>query len=62
VGAALRYRAQAPIIDGLMKELGLDGSSLDTLVAGASETIAPTALKPKSAATASSPKAPEASS
>lgn len=35
VAAALRYRAQAPVVDGLMKELGLDGSSLDTLVAGA---------------------------
>jgi len=34
VAAALSYRAQAPIIDGLMKELGLDGSSLDNLVAG----------------------------
>jgi len=35
VAAALRYRAQAPIIDGLMKEIGLDGSSLDALVGGA---------------------------
>ncbi len=35
VQAALNYRAQAPVIDGLMKELGLDGSSLDGLVAGA---------------------------
>lgn len=35
VAAALRYRAQAPVIDGLMKELGFDGSSLDSLVAGA---------------------------
>ncbi|MBY8825878.1 flotillin family protein [Sphingomonas colocasiae] len=35
VSAALRYRAQAPVIDGLMKELGFDGSSLDSLVAGA---------------------------
>src|SRR5690606_11816797 len=33
VAAALAYRAQAPVIDGLMKELGLDGSSLDALVA-----------------------------
>lgn len=33
VSAALSYRAQAPIIDGLMKELGLNGSSLDGLVA-----------------------------
>ena len=35
VAAALSYRAQAPVIDGLMKELGLDGKSLDNLVAGA---------------------------
>ncbi|BBD00951.1 MULTISPECIES: flotillin domain-containing protein [Sphingobium] len=35
VSAALRYRAQAPVIDGLMKELGLDGSNLDTLVKSA---------------------------
>ena len=35
VSAALRYRAQAPIVDGLMKELGFDGSSLESLVAGA---------------------------
>ncbi|WP_164118262.1 flotillin domain-containing protein [Sphingorhabdus sp. Alg239-R122] len=35
VSAALSYRAQAPVIDGLMKELGLDGQSLDNLVAGA---------------------------
>lgn len=32
VAAALRYRAQAPVIDGLMKELGFDGGSLDALV------------------------------
>jgi hypothetical protein len=31
----LRYRAQAPIVDGLMKELGFDGSTLENLVAGA---------------------------
>jgi uncharacterized membrane protein YqiK len=35
VAAALRYRAQAPVVDGLMKELGLDGSTLDSLVRGA---------------------------
>lgn len=35
VAAALRYRAQAPMIDGLMRELGFDGTTLDTLVAGA---------------------------
>lgn len=35
VAAALRYRAQAPVIDGLMKELGFDGATLDGLVKGA---------------------------
>jgi uncharacterized membrane protein YqiK len=40
VAAALRYRAQAPIVDGLMKELGFDGSTLENLVAGASNGVA----------------------
>ncbi|GGB38238.1 flotillin family protein [Sphingomonas metalli] len=39
VSAALRYRAQAPVIDGLMKELGLGGATLDGLVKGASEEV-----------------------
>ncbi|WP_380872621.1 flotillin family protein [Sphingomonas sp. DBB INV C78] len=51
VAAALRYRAQAPVIDGLMKELGFDGSTLDSLVAGAAkvdgaQVPAPVAAKP----------------
>lgn len=48
VTAALRYRAQAPVIDGLMKELGLDGSSLDALVRGAVEPapLAPVIVEP----------------
>ncbi|MGL3820169.1 flotillin family protein [Sphingopyxis sp. R3-92] len=37
VSAALAYRAQAPVIDSLMKELGFDGGSLDALVKGASD-------------------------
>ncbi|WP_422723182.1 flotillin family protein [Erythrobacter alti] len=37
VAAALAYRAQAPVLDGLMKELGLNGSSLGDLVKGAAE-------------------------
>ena len=37
VSAALAYRAQAPVIDGLMKELGLDGSTLSGLVKGAAQ-------------------------
>ena len=32
VSAALAYRAQAPVLDGLMQELGLNGSSLGGLV------------------------------
>jgi len=43
VAAALRYRAQAPIVDGLMKELGFDGSTLDGLVAGAAAGTTPAA-------------------
>ena len=50
VSAALRYRAQAPVIDGLMKELGLDGSSLDSLVKSAVEpasaSFAPIVVEP----------------
>jgi uncharacterized membrane protein YqiK len=40
VAAALAYRAQAPVLDGLMKELGLDGSSLSGLVKGAADAEA----------------------
>ncbi|WP_425456252.1 flotillin family protein [Alteraurantiacibacter aquimixticola] len=40
VAAALAYRAQAPVLDGLMKELGLDGSSLGKLVEGAAKANA----------------------
>jgi hypothetical protein len=31
VAAALAYRAQSPIIDGLLKELGMTGASLGAL-------------------------------
>ncbi len=50
VSAALAYRAQAPVLDGLMKELGLDGSSLSGLVKAAAqaeaEQTAPAPAKP----------------
>lgn len=46
VAAALRYRAQAPMLDGLMKELGFDGGSLDGL-ARAAVTDAPIVATPK---------------
>jgi uncharacterized membrane protein YqiK len=39
VAAALAYRAQAPVLDGLMKELGLDGSNLSGLAKGAAEAV-----------------------
>jgi len=59
VSAALRYRAQAPMLDGLMKELGLDGSSLDTLVAAAAaEPVS--ATKPVKPAQLEKQTAPEA--
>ncbi|MEJ2409917.1 MAG: flotillin domain-containing protein [Novosphingobium sp.] len=45
VSAALAYRAQAPVIDGLMKELGLDGASLATMVRGAVEPEVPAAAE-----------------
>jgi uncharacterized membrane protein YqiK len=38
VAAALAYRAQAPMIDGLMKELGLHGGSLNGIVGSAPAT------------------------
>jgi uncharacterized membrane protein YqiK len=41
VAAALAYRAQAPVLDGLMKELGLDGSSLEGLVASSAISAPP---------------------
>ncbi|KQX20239.1 MULTISPECIES: flotillin family protein [unclassified Sphingomonas] len=57
VAAALRYRAQAPVVDGLLKELGLDGSSLDSLVKGAAaeQPVATPAPPPAPAA----PKKPD---
>jgi uncharacterized membrane protein YqiK len=34
VASALRYRAHAPLVDALMKDLGLNGADLDGLTAG----------------------------
>lgn len=42
LSAALSYRAQAPIIDGLMKELGLDGGTLEGLAQAGQTPIAVT--------------------
>ncbi|WP_082553572.1 flotillin family protein [Altererythrobacter sp. Root672] len=46
VSAALAYRAQAPMLDGLMKELGLDGSSLEGLVAATAAPLVQVEAKP----------------
>jgi uncharacterized membrane protein YqiK len=42
VAAALAYRAQSPIIDGLLKELGMTGASLGSL----SQAVVPTEPTP----------------
>lgn len=34
VNSALRYRAQAPLVDSLLKEIGLNGSDIQGLTAG----------------------------
>ena len=46
VSAALAYRAQAPVLDGLMKELGLDGSSLGNIAQGAAAELETGGNKP----------------
>lgn len=37
MSAALSYRAHAPLIDSLLQEIGLSGSSLSGLVPGAAQ-------------------------
>jgi hypothetical protein len=34
VASALRYRAHAPLVDSLMKDVGLSGADLNGLTAG----------------------------
>jgi hypothetical protein len=36
VNSALRFRAQAPIVDQLLKEIGLEGGDIQRLVSGVS--------------------------
>ena len=53
-----RLRAQASVLDGLMKELGLDGSNLSGLVKGAADAVdTPPPASPAPAKTAAAPKA-----
>jgi uncharacterized membrane protein YqiK len=61
VAAALAYRAQAPVIDGLMKELGLDGSSLASLVSGAANGEATPEPAPAPTKVQAKPASPPAS-
>ena len=47
LSAALAYRAQAPVIDGLMKELGLDGGSFEGLAKAGLGEAGPAELNTK---------------
>jgi uncharacterized membrane protein YqiK len=40
VNSALRFRAQAPIVDQLLKEIGIEGGNINQLVSGATGTAA----------------------
>ena len=44
VNSALRFRAQAPLVDQLLKEIGLEGGDLGRLTAGATSTAVAPAL------------------
>ncbi|HEY8356387.1 MAG TPA: flotillin domain-containing protein [Ramlibacter sp.] len=49
VNSALRFRAQAPIVDQMLREIGLDGGDINRMVAGAMGTPAaalPPAVEP----------------
>ena len=41
MNSALRYRAQAPVLDALLKEIGLTGGDLNSLTAEANLGKAP---------------------
>jgi Flotillin len=49
VNSALRFRAQAPLVDQLLREIGLEGGDINKLVgaaSGAQVALAPAASKP----------------
>lgn len=59
VAAALRYRVGGPLIDSLMSELGLNGGSLNNLIAGAAAPAGTNGIsnaKPKEIAGEAKPK------
>lgn len=39
MSSALRYRAQAPLVDSILREVGLDGSSPEGLVAAVRQPV-----------------------
>ena len=39
VNSALRYRSHPPLVDGLLKELGLNGGAINGLTQGLDKTI-----------------------
>jgi uncharacterized membrane protein YqiK len=43
VNSALRFRAQAPLVDHLLREIGLDGADIHRLVGGVTSTALPPA-------------------
>lgn len=46
VNSALRFRAQAPIVDQLLKEIGIQGADINGLVGGAMGAVGATAALP----------------
>lgn len=55
VNSALRFRAQAPLVDQLLREIGIEGGDIQRLVGGASGAQA---ALPPAAATSSKPSKP----
>jgi uncharacterized membrane protein YqiK len=50
VNSALRFRAQAPLVDQLLREIGVEGGDIQRLVggvSGAAAALPPAAAKPK---------------
>jgi hypothetical protein len=45
VNSALRFRAQAPLVDHLLREIGLDGADIHRLVGGVTSTALPPASR-----------------
>lgn len=64
VNSALRYRAQAPLLDSLLKDVGLSGASLDDLTKALDDLTAPSSTdssshKPTVSAVVPEPKRPK---